>query len=158
MLYSRLRDLCDQAQICANTSFFVPVTCDICNKQFFSIGALCDHISDTGKGIQGSPRVAADARKLISDKREKAKFVEATRGLAHLQYHDYKGQYLDKDELINLFVMVTVGKHLCGDCKEQFPNHYRLCEHYLISGHGGPLASPAREDMNWFDALEQKWF
>jgi hypothetical protein len=138
----------------------MPVTCATCGKEFTSIGEVADHISETNKGGQGD--TFAGLKEQIEEMRKNEKemehYLEATRGFAHARFRDKNGALLPEEEVTTLYNLTMAGAHWCIDCREDFPNNFRLAEHCNSTGHGESLREMAERRIREFQEFERRWF
>src|SRR5919112_2916796 len=134
----------------------MPVTCAVCGKKFTSVGEVADHISETDKGIQGD--VFAGSKEQMEEMRKNREEVEhnldALRGFAHTRFRAKNGVLLPEEEVTTLFILTMAATHRCVDCGTDFPNNFRLAEHYMSTGHGGVLREMNERRMREFQELE----
>ena len=129
------------------------VTCAVCNKKFSSLGVVADHISETNKGIQGD--IIADTDRLTADMEQ---LSDAMRGFAHVRYFDKNSKLISESEVTQLYVLLTAGAKWCTECREQFPNNFRLYEHYASTNHGDAFAKTSKDMMIKLGKISAKWF
>lgn len=137
----------------------MPLTCVVCRKQFDSIGEVADHISNTSKQEEVE-WTQEDMKQMTQNPAELENLSNITRGFAHVRYFDKHGQLLPEETVTELYATMIAGAKWCLECRENFPNNYRMYKHYVDTQHGQKWDRPSRaiEHLDEMKAFEAKWF
>lgn len=133
-----------------------PVTCLICAKKCKSIEEIAKHISDTGKGREGT--IFKDLHEGKVPEEEYQQLVDASRGFAHVTYLDSTAKPIEVSEVMELDTRLRAGGGRCADCAANFQNNYRLHQHYVATGHDAIYAQSIKRSMIRLGQITAKWF
>ncbi len=137
----------------------MPLTCAVCTKTVHNIGELADHISDTSR-IEETEWTPDDFNEIARSPKELERRWDVTRGFSHTKYRDKTGNLLPENAATVFYVTMMAGAKWCIECKEAFPNNFRMYRHYFDTQHGQDWKRPerAQENLTEMEELEAKWF
>ncbi|MGI0016330.1 MAG: hypothetical protein ACREBU_23160 [Nitrososphaera sp.] len=137
----------------------MPLTCAVCRKKINSVAELADHISDTSNREE-TEWIFDDMMELINNPEESERQSEISRGFSHVRYYDTNGELLPHITMTAFYVPMMAGAKWCIECREKFPNNYRMYKHYVDTLHGLDYNRPerARENLEYMEESLSKWF